>query len=53
MVLAVMCVGQCVTYAKHKTEIQENDSRFMFVMSNQMFGIAIIIMNLCLHYIFK
>lgn len=53
VLLAVMCIRQCVAYAKHKNEIQENDNRLMFTLSNQMFGIAIIVMNLCVHYMFK
>ena len=53
LLLFVMCIRQSVAYARHKKEIQENDNRRIFIMSNQIFGAAIIIMNLCLHYIFK
>lgn len=47
----VFCVLKCVMFAKFKRNILENDTPFLFKLSNHMFGIMFIIMDLFIFYI--
>ena len=47
----VFCVLKCVMLAKFKNDILENDSPFLFKLSNHVFGIMFIIMDLFIFYI--
>ena len=42
----VFCVLKCVMFAKFKNDILENDTPFLFKLSNHVFGIMFIIMDL-------
>jgi len=47
----VFCVLKCVMFAKFKNDILENDTPFLFKLSNHVFGIMFIIMDLFIFYI--
>ena len=47
----VFCVLKCVMFAKFKNDILENDTPFLFKLSNHVFGIMFIIVDLFIFYI--
>ncbi len=47
----VFCVLKCAMFAKFKKDILEKDTPLLFKVSNHVFGIAFIIMDLFIFYV--
>ena len=47
----VFCVLKCAMFAKFKKDILEKDTPLLFKVSNHVFGIAFIIMDIFIFYV--